>query len=101
MKYQIEYVRDGALHLKQINRTGNICLFLGTWKNDPDVHVWEVYVLRTREPHHLSENKNPVVHLPSMNSWGKRAWTFQSLEAAEDKYDELVGRQVAKSTLKV
>ena len=66
--------REGAISIyKQINQKG-------------EVSAYEVVILRKkREP--FSQNRS--LQYPQASEWGKYGWTYEKLENAQKKYEQL------------
>ena len=89
-RYQPNYTRHG-IDFTVIQRTGNICLLVGSYQHTPDHFTYEVHRLRMKPAHPDSADAGQLILCsPSESEWGKYGWTYLSLEAAQVKFDELV-----------
>jgi hypothetical protein len=89
-KYKDTYTRDGIdFHVTEKHEI--ICLLVGTYRHSPTLHTYEVHLLRMVKQGGLSPDAGKMIlSAPSTEDWGKYGWTYLSLEAAQEKFDELV-----------
>jgi hypothetical protein len=79
----------GFLH-KQVARTGTIAIYeRKSAKGNNDLH-WEVVKINKHNGYKLGGNYvSPAETYPSASMWGICGWTCNTLELAEQKYQEL------------
>ena len=81
----------------EICRSGNIALYeqlRDDWKSPS----YEVIVIKVNKPHPNSVHEFDMVETyPSAMHWGSRGWTFNTMEDAGEKFDELVLKQEVKA----
>jgi hypothetical protein len=91
-KYQLNYTRDG-IDFTVIQRTGSICLLEGTYQRTPDLHTYEVHRLRMKKAHPDSADAGQLILCsPSESEWGRYAWTYLTLAAAQEQFDTLANQ---------
>lgn len=89
MKTLLEaWTRNGFTH-QVIRREGMVALVRRQHKDVSDPH-WEVVKIRVSPAKFVHGVPLPECEVyPSAEEWGKRGWTYKSLETAKAKFEEL------------
>jgi hypothetical protein len=91
-KHRETYTREG-IDFTVTNRRGNICLLVGTYRHSPTLHTYEVHRLRMKPAHPESADAGQLILCsPSESEWGRYAWTYLTLAAAQDQFDTLANQ---------
>ena len=89
-RYQSKYSRDGILDFVVTKRIGDICMVIGTYKDNPDHHTYEVHRLRMKKAHPMAADADTFVCCsPSLSEWGKHGFTYTTQKDAEIKFRQL------------
>lgn len=84
----LSWTRSGFTH-QVIRREGMVALVRRQHRDVSDLH-WEVVKIRVHPERLLQERRIEAGEAyPSSEQWGKRGWTYKSLENARAKFEEL------------
>ena len=78
-------------NFKQLKREGMIAIYE---KVSPDSTHYETIVIQKHDGRTMPGNVEvpPSEFYPGENTWGLSGWTHQTLERAEEKFNELINR---------
>lgn len=89
-------------HHEQVKRVGNVAIYK-RWKEEgkyaasPAPH-WEVIIVKSHNGFFITDAKTkekvwipPAETYPGETTWGTLGWSYDSLEKAETKFEEVYG----------
>jgi hypothetical protein len=95
-----EFKKKGFVY-KQIKRSGSVAIFQQT-RTGSTISNYEVVKIGKHNGYTMGGSYiEPAETYPGSSLWGICAWTCQSLEAAECRYDKLVDQTEEAITLSV
>lgn len=94
-----EKFRIAHYNYELLERRGKIALYSQTWtdtrKKEPDQIVgYEIHLIKRSKPHPKEQDKTitSVERLASTNEFGTRGWSYNELQNAKQKMEELRNR---------
>jgi hypothetical protein len=72
-----------------VRRVGNVTLFSLAYPGVKKPIGYDVAVVRVGMPSVFLKKPEEFEYLPGPEEWGKKAWSFTTIEAATKKFDEV------------
>ena len=90
MKRLIEYKKNGY-SFTLVKRLGDNAIFRGTRTDHGETsQSYEVIMIQSHNGLNIHGNESPAAeYRPSDSQWGSKAWTYQTIEKAQEKFDEI------------
>ena len=86
-----EFVRSG-FHHKQIKREGDVAIFFRTKPEYANGHYEVIKISRHNGYNMASAYIEAAETYPGASLWGLQGWTYNDLDKAEEKYQEIKKR---------
>jgi hypothetical protein len=91
-------IHKGGFELSRVLRNRRVAIYRQHQPgSDPD-HAYEVILPQVRNTNHKGELAKPYEAFPSAESWGKKGWTFRTLDKAFQKLLQLRRRAINKAS---
>ena len=92
--------RKNGYNYELLKREGTVCLF-EQFKSIGSTRYYEVLIVRLLKERYINKKKIPAREaLPSNNMFGVYGWGYDTLEMAQQKFNELVEKKKKEEQIK-
>lgn len=86
--YEFNLSKSEEISVKGNGRKRYKAIYVGTFKGAIKPNI-EVVILEESNPIEMWQETEKQIRYPGSEDWGKKGWTYNLIELAELKYDEI------------
>lgn len=88
--------RKNGFHYELVKRDGDVAMFKQRLREGVGCLAYEVIIVQKNDDYEMAGNLIPAHEsAPGNEAFGRLGWSFPSLERANVKFRQIVGRQMA------